>query len=187
MAVFALWRFDVHPYTHSNTKPSKKDQWATPPEIFKQIQELVNIPLVLDVCASSNNAKTKCYLSEEDDSLNKDWKSIVSRECQFADTPVIGAYVNPPYSNPWDWCKKAASEAEKGLIVVGLLNDDRSTRWYQEWIEGVASVCFVPTKRISFLNDDGEIIKGNNRGQVIPLWTPWYYGRTEYVRCNLNQ
>jgi len=177
----------LHPFTHSNTDKNVKDEWATPPNFFNQIQKLVNIPLVLDVCASHKNAKTECYLTKEDDALTKNWKSIVVREHQNATNPIVGAFMNPPYSKPYDWCKKAAMEAEKGLIVVGLLNDDRSTKWYQEYIEDVASICFVPNKRIAFLNDDGEIVKGNPKGQIIPVYTPWNIGKTEYVRFKVEE
>ena len=28
---------------------------------------------------------------------------------------------------------------------------------------------------------------GNSKGSVIPIWTPWRTGRTEYVRINLRE
>jgi hypothetical protein len=40
-------------------------------------------------------------------------------------------FVNPPYSNPLPWVKKAIKEHDKGKTIVMLLKHDSSTRWYQ--------------------------------------------------------
>lgn len=40
-------------------------------------------------------------------------------------------YVNPPYSNPLPWVKKAISESEKGKLVVMLLKCDVSTEAFR--------------------------------------------------------
>ena len=41
------------------------------------------------------------------DGLNRDWGT--------------STFMNPPYSNPYPWCKKAYEESLKGKLVVGLL------------------------------------------------------------------
>lgn len=51
------------------------------------------------------------------DGLSIDWKSP--------------AFVNPPYSSPLQWIKKAIEQAEKGVSVVMLLRVDVSTEWYK--------------------------------------------------------
>lgn len=40
-------------------------------------------------------------------------------------------FVNPPYSNPLPWCKKAITESNLGKTIVMLLKHDSSTKWYQ--------------------------------------------------------
>jgi hypothetical protein len=40
-------------------------------------------------------------------------------------------YVNPPYSKPLLWVKKAIEEAEKGKLIVMLLRCDSSTKYFQ--------------------------------------------------------
>ena len=40
-------------------------------------------------------------------------------------------YVNPPYSNPMPWVKKAIVESSKGKLIVMLLKNDSSTEWYR--------------------------------------------------------
>ena len=39
-------------------------------------------------------------------------------------------YVNPPYSHPAPWVAKAIQEAGAGKLVVLLLPNDSSTRWW---------------------------------------------------------
>lgn len=40
-------------------------------------------------------------------------------------------FVNPPYSDPLPWVKKAIREKAKGNTVVMLLKHDSSTEWYR--------------------------------------------------------
>lgn len=40
-------------------------------------------------------------------------------------------FVNPPYSNPLKWVKKAIEENKKGKTIVMLLNMDCSTEWFK--------------------------------------------------------
>jgi len=54
-----------------------------------------------------------------------------------------GAFVNPPYSNPLPWVKKAIEEAERGVPVVLLLKHDSSTEWYRLLHEAGARILLV--------------------------------------------
>jgi hypothetical protein len=49
--------------------------------------------------------------------LNIDWKDRT--------------YVNPPYSDPLEWVRKAIIEANKGKLIVMLLRADSSTKYFQ--------------------------------------------------------
>ena len=40
-------------------------------------------------------------------------------------------YVNPPYSDPLPWVKKAIRENQKGHRIAMLLKHDSSAKWYQ--------------------------------------------------------
>jgi len=40
-------------------------------------------------------------------------------------------YVNPPYSKPLAWVKKAIEENKKGKLIVMLLRMDTSTEWFK--------------------------------------------------------
>lgn len=51
-------------------------------------------------------------------------------------------FLNPPYSNPTPWVKKAYEESLKGKLVVGLLRGDTSTKWFHDWVLGKAELRF---------------------------------------------
>jgi DNA N-6-adenine-methyltransferase (Dam) len=60
--------------------------------------------------------------------------------CPLDDEPKINGlllewkektYVNPPYSNPLPWVKKAIEEMNKGNTIVMLLRADSSTKYFQ--------------------------------------------------------
>ena len=50
------------------------------------------------------------------------------------------SFVNPPYSDPLPWVRKAIVESRRGNPVVMLLKHDSSTRWYRELQEAGARI-----------------------------------------------
>jgi len=158
--------------------------WETPPEVFRAIQYAIGIPLGHDVCAMADTAKTESYWGPDkgDDALEIDWYAELCGGRGFKGTMAV--FMNPPYSDPTPWVRKAAEESENGLIVVGLVIDDRSTKWFQNHVEGVASLAFVPDRRISFLKN-GRPVPGNPKPSIFPIWTPWRTGHTQYARISI--
>jgi len=82
-----------------------------------------------------------CPAHPKYDGLSIDWK-----------TP---AYVNPPYSNPMPWIKKAIKETKKGVNVVMLLRVDTSTKWYKLLMEQQPHISFF-NERIKFKGSNGS-------------------------------
>lgn len=164
-------------YAKSKTPPEDKDKRQTPISVFNRIQELVNIPLIHDVAAEDHTAKCPSFWTIEDDALSRDWT-----EASIGYFNNHALWMNPPYSNPEAWVKKAAEEARNGLIVVGLIPDDRSTGWWQKWVEDKASIVYIPNKRISFEDGNGVAQKGNPKGSAIPVWLPMECDKTNYQR-----
>lgn len=61
--------------------------------------------------------------------------------CPLNDAPTVDGlsiewrdrtYVNPPYSNPLPWVRKAIAEHRRGKRIVMLLKMDTSTQWFAE-------------------------------------------------------
>ena len=63
---------------------------------------------------------------------------------------------------------------DAGHLVVMLLNNDKSTQWYQQCVHGVANeVIDLVGGRIAFINPvTGKEIKGNSKGQMIVVFDP---------------
>ena len=74
------------------------------------------------------------------DGLETDWHYYV----RLADNQYQGAFVNPPYSDPLPWVKKAIIQS-KNMTVIMLLKHDSSTEWFRLLHE--AGARFVMTNK----------------------------------------
>ena len=97
------------------------DNWETPKWVMEMFQYW------FDPCPLDPNPK--------EDGLKKEW---------FERT-----YVNPPYSNPLPWVKKAIEENKKGKTIVMLLNFDSSTKWFKLLFEANAHFLYF-AERLKF-------------------------------------
>lgn len=62
-------------------------------------------------------------------------------------------YVNPPYSDPLPWVKKAIKENRKGHRIAMLMKHDSSARWYQLLHEAGAHF-MMPMRRLHYGADN---------------------------------
>jgi len=163
-------------YTESKTRKEDRDKRATPPELVELLEVTLGVQFIWDVCAEDHTSVSPYYWTEEDDALTKEWGQkyleVIESWIEFL-YRMPAMWENPPYSNPLEWCKKAAEESGNGAIIVGLLPDDRSTEWYQEYIKKQATTVYVTDRRLPFLDANGVPQFGNPKGSVIPIWTPW--------------
>jgi hypothetical protein len=105
----------VSDYTLSRI--SKSDNWATPEAFYKKLD------------AEFHFNDDACPLGGEG-GLTRRWGSVT--------------FLNPPYSAPLEWVKKACMESKNyGVTVVGLLRGDTSTRWFHDWVLPFAELRFV--------------------------------------------
>lgn len=119
------------------------DLWATPQYIFDWLDEEFHFDL--DAACTFSNCKCERGLFYPDyDSLTEDW----SKDNELNET-YRNVWLNPPYSDPLPWVKKAYEESLNGTTVVCLLPADTSTKWFHDWVFGKAEVRFVKG-RIAF-------------------------------------
>lgn len=109
---------------------SKTDNWATPPEVFKELDN--EFKFTLDPCASKENHKCDKYFTKEENGLLQDWGGQ-------------RVYCNPPYGRTvGDWVEKAAKESRKeNTTVVMLLPARTDTKWFHKYIYGRATIRFI--------------------------------------------
>lgn len=94
------------------------------------------------------------------DGLLTDWK--------------INTFVNPPYSNPKVWVRKAIMEnREYGATIVMLLKMDSSTVWFKELVEAGAHFLWV-NKRLKHRTNSAAafpsmlaVLEGHDKKQTM--------------------
>lgn len=150
-------------YSASTTPKALKDEQATPRTVFERIEEVLGVMFTHDVCASAKNKKCVSYWNKRDDALRQNWAA--------RRRPSV-LWMNPPYSMLPEFTAKAAYEASRGIIVVGLVPHMSSSRWYQRYVHNVASAVFLPDGRINF-ELRGVVRPGNALPSCFPVWTPW--------------
>lgn len=110
---------------------SKTDNWATPQELFDQLN--MEFWFTLDPCASDENHKCEKYYTKQQDGLLQDW----SGETVFC---------NPPYGrNIGKWVKKCFEEVCLGDCdcAVMLIPARTDTKWFHDFIYNVAEIRFL--------------------------------------------
>ena len=119
--------FDFVPYS---SKPSKAtDEYATPPEIFQQLDD--EFHFTLDPCSTDENCKCKKHYTIEEDGLTKNWGGEV-------------VFCNPPYSEIKTWVEKCFYEAQQdNTVVVMLIPAWTETRYFHQFILHRSEIRFV--------------------------------------------
>lgn len=96
---------------------SATDEWATPQDIFDELDG--EFGFTLDVCASPSNAKCSRFFDSATDGLAQDWTGV--------------CWMNPPYGDVIpDWIGKARASALAGATVVCLVPARVDTGWWWE-------------------------------------------------------
>ncbi|UKH11277.1 DNA N-6-adenine-methyltransferase [Actinobacillus pleuropneumoniae] len=96
---------------------------------------------------------------------------------------LLRIFVNPPYSDPLPFVKRAAELKRAGHLVVMLLPADKSVEWYEVIQENASEVIDIigyrdekgkfHSGRIHFVNPiTGEEVKGNNKGSMVAVFDP---------------
>lgn len=144
-----------------------KDTWQTPKYFFNWLNKRFDFDI--DGCANESNALCANWVGKG---------SPLGSDFLETKTPYpysnLRFYVNPPYSDVTPFLKAAKELKDKGHLVVMLLNNDKSTQWYQQHIHGVASeVIDITGGRIAFIHPvTKQEIKGNSKGQMVVVFDP---------------
>ena len=133
------------------------DYWGTPQDIFDSICGLYKVRPMLDVCATSENAKCMYFFTEQKDGLKQNWDKE--------------SWCNPPYSQSYDWVQKCWLEHTKNNITItALIMKDETTSYWKEYVKDKAEVYTWP-HRIKFI-DPNTGLKGDSARFVsaIVVW-----------------
>ena len=108
---------------------SKSDEWATPQEVFDELDKEFHFNL--DPCATSENHKCETFYTLQDNGLERSWGG-----CRV--------FCNPPYSKIAKWVEKCYREGTKDNTLVVLLIPSRTdTKYFHDFIYQRAEVRFI--------------------------------------------
>ena len=140
--------------SRSRPKWWTSDHWATPVDVLLARQFG---PFDLDPCATRKTAKAPLFFTRRDDGLRQHWRGKV--------------FVNPPYSDPAPWLKKAIEETSSGSaeLVAVLLPSDVSTGWFHELVKDRAEIHFW-RGRIRFIGWKGTPIDRPRNGNIVAVY-----------------
>lgn len=123
---------------------SKKLDWCTPADFFKELDQEFHFDL--DPAATAKSAKCARYFTPTEDGLKADWGG--SR-----------VFCNPPYGRQiCDWVRKGYEESQKpGTVVVMLIPARTDTAYFHDYIFGgkADEVRFL-RGRLTFTDEDGN-------------------------------
>lgn len=104
---------------------SASDEWETPQDFYDELNK--EFHFTLDVCATEKNSKCAQYFTKEQNGLLQEWSGVV--------------WCNPPYGREiGKWVEKAAKST---CPVVMLLPARTDTKWFHDWIYGIAEIRFI--------------------------------------------
>lgn len=141
------------------------DLWQTPQYIFDWLDKEFHFDI--DAAANDDNHKCRLYFSLE---ANKKYFPNGSLDMPWHDVGVA-FWLNPPYSDPYPWVKKAYEESQKGCTVVCLLPADISTKWFHDWVIGKAEIRLIQG-RINFDNPTPGKYSAPKFGSMIAVYGP---------------
>ena len=122
------------------------DDWATPKEVYAELDKEFHFdddpcPLHFGGSVFGNG-------------LSREWGKVV--------------FLNPPYSKPAPWVKRAYEESQRGKTVVSLLKGDTSTSWFHDYVLGKAEIRFI-RGRLHFVGTVSDRAPFNS---IIAIWRP---------------
>lgn len=134
------------------------DEWATPPEIVASLEaELGHFDL--DPCCRPETARAPRFFTKDVDGLTQPWIGRV--------------FLNPPYSKPAPWIKKAIEEISAGrcVLVAAVLPVRTDTGWFHDLIKDRAEIRFI-RRRVLWLGWEGTPIDRPKDPTMIAIFRP---------------
>ena len=144
-----------------------RQEWETPPDFWEWLDELFKFNL--DACASSDNAKSMNFITEEMDALsNRLWCDCLGGLIREKFT----AYCNPGFSGLDKWIDRAVQASEiENLNTCILSHAATGSRWFTDR-KHLMSEVWLLSPRIQFIAPKGIKQTSNSRDSMLMLITP---------------
>jgi len=154
-------------YTLENAgtyKPAGGSTYLSTPEAWWNVLDR-EFHFTLDVAADDKNHMTEEYLTFEDDALKIDWLDY--------QVEPGAMWMAPPWSQKviHYWAKKAALEASRGGIVVGLMPVRTNTEWWHKHVLKAASEIRFIDGQLNFRRMDNGVQPVNVQDACLIVWS----------------
>lgn len=133
-------------------KGARKDNWQTPPGLWKRIDKLYRF--TWDLAADWDNAKCENYLDAYTNSLGVDWGSLKGTH-----------WLNPPFSKAKEFFEKAAFQQNPMVAIYKAANPETAT--WQEYIFKRADWVLFIAGRVNYVNAEGALLNGVPFGSAL--------------------
>ena len=162
------------------------DSYGTPQWLFDELNEEFNFDI--DLCATKDNSKCINYCKDYLLDILDERSDIeaTNTECSFIEYiqsyKDVTCFMNPPYSNPYPFVKKAWEDSKYCKIVL-VLSAKTNTKWWRVFWDsdnhkpyGGCKVRFIPYRRhhksrVAFVNPEtGKEQSGNTCGTSIIIF-----------------
>lgn len=132
------------------------DEWSTPQEIVTELAAEFG-PFDLDACARPETAKAPVFYTKADNALEQPWRGRV--------------WLNPPYSDPGPWLRKAVIETltARASVVVALIPACTDVGWFHDFVKDRAEVR-LRRGRIKFIGWLGTPIGSPKTGSIVAIY-----------------
>ena len=146
------------------TNSTEREEWYTPPLYIDAVRAVLG-KIDLDPCScavANETVRAEEFITREQDALHISW-------------PLVSTlYCNPPYSAGvvGKFVERILEHYDSGGFKSGivLINNVSDTKYWQRLARASALYCMTD-HRISFINQQGEQLKQNTRGQTLFLLT----------------
>jgi phage N-6-adenine-methyltransferase len=132
------------------------DEWRTPPEVFTPLAAEFG-PFDLDPCCRTESALAPKFYTPTENGLLREWNGRV--------------WLNPPYSNPAPWLRRAIDAAQHGALIVALLPASTCTAWFHDLVLPLAEVRFL-RGRVRFIGWAGTPIDRPKSPSIVAIYRP---------------
>lgn len=131
------------------------DEWSTPQKIIDELTREFGA-FDLDPCCRVETAKAPRYFTLAENGLLQKW-----------DAKRI--WLNPPYSNPSPWLRRAVQAARDGSLVLALLPVSTCTGWFHDLVLPFAEIRYI-RGRVRFIGWVGTPICAPKSPSLIAIY-----------------
>lgn len=156
-------------YTNSKTPQDQKNEWRTPPYIFRWVESLLGGIDYDTACTWENKLARPVWAARHAASLSPDALLV-----DWSDR----CFCNCPYDDVQTWAYHAI--AQERAITALLIPSPNGESYYRRLTEASHETMIVG--RLAFIGADGKPKGGNNRGSSLFIINGYGQGSRSVVR-----